>query len=206
MSRILLFILKQRSTIVGFWAGCRVKLLPSYGYVMKDLFDSSMQNVLKDRKNGCEGGGCPSAEGWLLSSSECLPFLEIGSGQWWGHSGLCHLSCLVLLKQRNRGEGLQPQERKVCIESCGVICYLHFPRESIAWWTWLVAYTITIPLTYFLLSEPWFTQLHGKLSKVDPSFTPWDNSWLDRYGNPIPLPRYFPSLPVASGELMTPWD
>lgn len=56
-----------------------------------DLSDNSVQNVLKE--SGCEGGACAPAEE-VQPSSEGLPFLDLGGGQWWAAQG-CAV-CLVL--------------------------------------------------------------------------------------------------------------
>lgn len=83
-----------------------------------DLSNNSVQNVLKE--SGCEGGACAPAE--VQPSSEGLPFLDLGGGQWWAAQG-CAV-CLVLSWLTQAEGRAYNHERKVCTESRGA---MNFP-------------------------------------------------------------------------------
>ena len=100
MSRTLIFVLKIKSSMEKFWAGCRIKLLFFYAYVIKGLSDSSVQYVLKVGRVGVRGDIAHQQRDDHSPVPSVFLFLEIASGCWWGCSGLS--ICLAVSYWRRR--------------------------------------------------------------------------------------------------------
>lgn len=101
MSKILIFVLKQRPDIKRFQVGSGVILLPSHVYVWKDLY------LQVSAECGCGRVDMKGEDTYqqrddhgTLAQFQVASLLETGSGQWWSCSGLGCLSCSVLPKQR----------------------------------------------------------------------------------------------------------
>lgn len=92
-----------------------------YAYVIKDLSDSSVQYVLKVGRVGVRGEIAHQQRDDHSPVHSVFLFwkLRVVAGE-------AAQGCpfVLLYPTEGGGKGLQPQDRKVCIESCGVMCYL----------------------------------------------------------------------------------
>lgn len=168
MSKILIFVLKQRPDIKRFQVGSGVILLPSHVCVWKDLY------LQVSAECGCGRVDMKGEDTYqqrddhgTLAQFQVASLLETGSGQWWSCSGLGCLSCSVLPKQR--GGPITTWKEGLHWVMWDYVLSL---QAQTAWRTWLFAHPTPLPPTFFLLTDPWFTQLHGELKKVDPFSSP----------------------------------
>lgn len=93
-------------------------LLFFYGYVIKDLFDSSKQHVVKVGRVDVRG---EIAHQQRMTVVQFRVSSFFGNCQWLLVRLLGIVPFVLPYPTEGGGKGLQPQERKVCTESCGVM-------------------------------------------------------------------------------------
>lgn len=124
MSKILIFILKQISShwkvSSNVWGDC-ITLL--WLCLERSFWQLSAECAKGEEKRMWGGEEMHQQWGDHRSPAQLRVASRFGNWQWSVVGMLRSMPFVFILSYPSRGEHLQPQEREICTESCGALCY-----------------------------------------------------------------------------------